>query len=179
MIKNNALLDTDLIFQKIQIKESMKVADLGCGLHGHFVFVVSKLIGRYGIVYAVDILKTVLDTLKKKAALENIKNIKTIWTDLEIFGATKIESGSLDVALLINTLYQSKKHSEIVRESARLLKKDGKLFISDWKEAACGPPREKKVKTDSLKVILEKAGFRKEEEFDVGKYHFGMIFVKN
>ena len=131
MSKNNTLLNTGLILEKIQVKEKMRVADLGCGSHCHFVFPISKIVGRYGTVYAVDILKDVLGNVQKQANVESLKNIKTVWTDLEIFGATKIESNSLDLVLLVNTLYQSKKQSEIIREAARLLKKDGELFIAD------------------------------------------------
>ena len=179
MQKSKMLINRDLILEKIKIVEKMRVADLGCGTHGHFIFPVAQLVGKYGTVYAVDILKDVLESINKQVSLQNFKNIKTIWTNLEIFGSTKIESGSLDIALLINMLYQSDKRSEVIREAARLLKKDGKLFIADWKEVPLGPPQEKKVKINALKIILEKAGFRIQEEFDVGQYHFGMISIKN
>ena len=81
--------------------------------------------------------------------------------------------------MLINTLYQTKKHSEVIREAARLLKKDGMLFVVDWKAVPFGPLQEKKINPKSLKTIIEKAGFRAKEKFDVGPYHFGMIFIKN
>ena len=83
-----------------------------------------------------DILRTALETISKRAHAENLANIKTVWSNLEIFGATKIEAGSLDVGLLINTLYQSHKRAEILRESIRLLKKNGKLVIVEWKNIA-------------------------------------------
>jgi len=174
------LLDINLILKKALISENMKVADLGCGLHGHVVFPVAKLVGKKGIVYAVDILKTVLDNIKRVAEQDNIEQVKTIWTNLEVFQGAKIESSSLDTALLINTLYQSPKRLEILREATRLLKKDGKFAIVDWKKinTPFGPPLEDKVNIENIKEVLKKLGFLLQEEFDAGHYHFGLIFVK-
>ena len=52
-------------------------------------------------MFAVDILKTALETIERKRKQENSANIKTIWSNLEVFQATKIDSESLDVAFLI------------------------------------------------------------------------------
>lgn len=176
----NALLDVGLLLGKAQIKEKTKVADLGCGASGHFVFPVSKIVGSKGVVYAVDILKTSLETIKKRSKQENAKNIITVWSDLEIFKATKIEAESLDAGLLINTLYQSHKRAEILRESIRMIKKGGKLLIVEWEDTSSpfGPPLEERVKADQLKKVCEKLGLKTEEQFDAGQYHYGILFSK-
>lgn len=179
-IGGNTLLDANLILSKSQVEEKMKVADLGCGSSGHFVFPAARLVGKKGMVYAVDILRTVLETINKRARAENFANIKTIWSNLEIFGATKIEAGSLDVALLINTLYQSHKRAEILRESIRLVKRNGELVVVEWKNTAApfGPPAEERVKKELLDSAAKKLGLRPEEEFEAGQYHYGLIYVK-
>lgn len=176
----NAFLDAGLLLEKVQIKEKAKVADLGCGASGHFVFPVSKIVGNNGTVYAVDILKTSLETIKKRSKQENAKNIITVWSDLEIFKATKIETESLDAGLLINTLYQSHKRAEILRESTRMIKKGGKLLVVEWEDTSSpfGPPSEERVKTDQLKKVCEKLGLKTEEQFDAGQYHYGILFSK-
>jgi ubiquinone/menaquinone biosynthesis C-methylase UbiE len=176
----NALLDVNLVLSRAQISENMRVADLGCGSSGHFVFPSSKIVGKRGKVYAVDILKTVLSEIEKRIKQENIGNIETVWSNLEIFNATKIESGSLDIVLLINTLYQSHKRVEIIREAIRMLKKGGKLLVVDWKNISSpfGPPAEERVKIDLLKIGGEKLGLEIEDEFDAGQYHYGILFTK-
>jgi len=176
----NALLDVSLVLSKAQIGDKTKVADLGCGASGHFVFPAARMVGKNGKVYAVDILKPNLENINKRARVENLTNIETVWSDLEIFGATKIEAGSLDVAMLINTLYQSRKRAEIMREAIRMLKRDGKLIVVEWKNTSSpiGPPAEKRVKIDPLKTAGEKLGMSLEEEFEAGQYHYGLIFIK-
>ncbi len=179
-VGGSALIDVNIIFEKSSIKEGDKIADLGCGRGGFFVFPAAKIVGKRGIVYAVDILKNVLSEIKRQAKEENLNNIVTIWSDLEIFGATQIDSNSLDIAFLINTLHQSKKKVEILRESIRMVKKEGKLLIVDWKKIAApfGPPSETKVNKEALKIAAPKLGLHLEEEFEVGQYHFGLNFTK-
>lgn len=176
----NALINVNLLFSKAQVEEKMKVADLGCGSSGHFVFLGARLVGKKGNMYAVDILRTALETVNKRARAENLANIKTIWSNLEIFGATKIGTGSLDICLLINTLYQSHKRAEILRESIRLLKKNGKLVIVEWKNVAIpfGPPPEERVKKELVDNAAKKLGLKQEEEFEAGPYHYGLIYSK-
>ena len=176
----NGLLDQDTILQKAQIKEGNKIADLGCGMHGYFVFPASKLVGKHGIVYAVDILKVALTSIQRAANHEALANIKTIWSDLEVLKGTQLPANSLNAALLINTLHQSTKRANILLEITRLLKKDGHLTIVDWKDIACplGPAPENKVKIESLKAALEKLGYMKIEDYDAGNYHYGLVFKK-
>ena len=180
IIKNNLLLDADLILNNAEIEENMKVADLGCGSMGYFVFQLAKIVGNNGKVFAVDIMKTVLESIKRKIKVENLKNIETVWSDLEKFKATKIENSSIDVALLINTLYQSQKRAEILRETVRMVKKYGKIVIVEWRDFKIpfGPPVSKRVKNELLKINAPKLGLKLEKEFLAGSYHYGLIFIK-
>jgi ubiquinone/menaquinone biosynthesis C-methylase UbiE len=176
----SALLDVNFILQKAQIKERMKVADLGCGTAGYFVFPAAKLVGDRGLVYAVDILKPSLESISRRIRQENIKNISTVWSDLEVYHATKIETESLDVALLINTLFHSQKRAEIIRESIRMVKKGGKILVVEWEATSSpfGPPPEKRVKIESLQAVAEKMGLKIVEKFDAGQFHYGILFTK-
>lgn len=179
-IGGNTLLDVNVILQKAGVGDRKKVAHLGCGSSGHFVFPSARLVGKQGHIYAVDILKTVLERVERQARQENLGNVTSIWSDLEIFGATSIESSSLDSALIVNVLYESKKRADIIREAIRLLKKDGRLVIVEWKNIATpfGPSLELRVNKDLLEAAGKKLGLHLEEEFVAGPYHYGMVFVK-
>lgn len=179
-IKKTALFDIDAILKKIGIEERQQVAELGCGNSGFFVFPVAHLVGQRGRVYAVDILKSTLEEIRREATKRNLPQILPIWSNLEIFKATNIETSSLDNALLINTLHQSDKKIEMLREAIRLLKRGGKLLIIEWKntDTPFGPSPEKRIKIDSLKMAAPKIGLNIKEEFEAGPYHYGLILIK-
>jgi hypothetical protein len=81
---------------------------------------------------------------------------------------------------MINTLYQSQKRAELLRESIRLIKRGGYLLVVEWKNTSTpiGPPPDAKVKKESLSQGAQKLGLTLEEEFEAGEYHYGMLFVK-
>jgi len=179
-IKKSALFDITAILSKMSISERQRVAELGCGNFGFFVFPLARLVGRDGRVYAVDILKATLEEIKERSKKENLPQIETIWSNLEIFKATKIETSSLDSALIVNVLHQSNKKSELIREATRLLKRGGKLLIIEWKDSDIpfGPTVEQRVSIESLKSAVFKIGLSIIEEFEAGPYHYGLILSK-
>ncbi len=179
-IKKTVLFDIDSILRKIMVSEKQHLAELGCGNFGFFVFPLARLVGRQGKVFAVDILKPTLEEIKARAKKENLPQIETVWSNLEIFKGAKIETSSLDGALLVNVLHQSDKKIEILREAIRLLKRGGRLLIVEWKniDSPLGPQPEKRVKTEALKSAAPKVGLGILEEFDAGPYHYGLILTK-
>ncbi|MEI6529320.1 MAG: methyltransferase domain-containing protein [Candidatus Falkowbacteria bacterium] len=178
--KKTILFDIENILRKITVEEGQKVAELGCGNFGFFVWPLAKLVGRRGQIFAVDILKSTLDEIRRQALKDNLPQVKTVWSNLEIFKATNIETSSLDAALLVNILHQSEKRIEILREAIRLLKRGGKLLIVEWgnTDAPLGPTPEKRVKLESLKAAAPKIGLEINEEFPAGPFHYGLILTK-
>ena len=176
----NELLNAKEVLEKAGITEGMKVGDLGCGSRGYFSLQAAKIVGKPGLVYAVDILKSNLQSVENEAKILGLSNVKTVWTDLEIYGATKIPASSLDFALLINVLFQTKDHQTIIKEAARLLKKDGKILVVDWKRtgAPFGPRIEERVSPEKIEEYAKLAGLVKELKFEAGPYHYGLVFKK-
>lgn len=176
----STLLNPDLLFYRLGLKEGMRVGDLGCGGHGQFPIRAAQLVGKNGVVYAVDILKSVLAEISKKARLKGITNIKPIWTNLELIGATAIPPATLDTALLINVLFQTKDRANIFREAKRLLKPGGTLLVIDWKTTASpfGPEPSHRIAPAAIQAFAAAAGLRLREAFDAGRYHYGMIYIR-
>lgn len=176
----STLVDVNLIINKARIGENMKVADLGCGANCYYLFPLAKAVGNKGMVYAIDILKNALNAVKYKAKEAGFLNIKIIWSNLEVFGATKIPSNSLGAALIANMLHQSHKRAEILREALRMIKKDGKLIVVGWRniDSPLGPPVEDRVDSDALIKAGPKLGIKLEDEFFPGPYHYALIFSK-
>jgi len=178
-LKTN-LLNIDLILEKAKISEGFRIGDFGCGRGGHFAFLSADMVGKKGMVYAVDIMKNNLSLIAKEAKELNIHQITTVWSDIETYGSTRIEKGSLDVIFLVNILHESPKPLNIIKESLRLLKKTGRVVIVDWKKISSpiGPELSTRINKETLVSAVSKLGLSLEEEFEAGKYHFGLTFIK-
>lgn len=178
---SNQLIDTALLFEKAHIQPGMHVADFGCGRTGHIVYPVAKLVGKEGSVYAVDILKDVLETMYKGAQMSSDVNIHTIWSDIEQYGMTAIPETSIDVGFLVNMLDLSKKQESILKEAGRLLKEKARLIIVDWvkKPSSFGPSEDQFVDFSAIKRWASEHHFVVQEEFPVGPYHWGMVLYKH
>lgn len=177
----NELLDPgDLIKNKLGVTYGARVADLGCGGAGFFVLQTAQVVGPEGKVYAVDILKSALANVNTRAKLLGFRNIKTVWSDLEKPGATNINDEEVDFALVINILFQNKEHLNILKETARLTKRGGKILIVDWKEGrfSIGPKAEDKLSVSRVMTLAQTLNLRLDQQFEAGKFHYGLIFVK-
>src|SRR3989344_3825837 len=177
----NELLDAPQILRdQLGLGAAQVVGDFGCGGAGYFSLAAAKIVGDQGQVYAVDVLKTVLSSVESKARMHNLYNIKTVWSNLEMFGATDIPESSLDFGLLVNILFQSQKHSDIFREVVRFLKPGAKLMVIDWDKSATifAPADREKVDPERVKQLAADNGLTLEKEFKAGQYHFGIIFTK-
>lgn len=175
----NELINAD-VFDKVGLEKGMNVGDLGCGNLGFFSMPAAEIVGKEGTVYAVDILKSVLKVVGQLARQKGFKNLKTVWSNLEIVGATKIPAESLDVAFLVNILFQSQKDDLVIKEAFRLVKPGGKLMVIDWLkvDTPFGPPMNDRTNKAEIKNFAESAGFNLIEEFPAGPYHYGLIFMK-
>ena len=176
----NNLLDAEhLLKDVLELPYGARVGDLGCGSMAFFTLQAAKLVGDKGEVYACDILKDVLSSVQSKAKQEGLYNIKTVWTNLEIVGATKVNE-PLDYVFLVNTLFQSKAHQEMLKEAYRLLKDKGQLLLIEWKASAgpVGPANDMKIPPALAEQLAVEAGFVKLKEFEAGQSHYGLIFEK-
>jgi ubiquinone/menaquinone biosynthesis C-methylase UbiE len=173
-------LDPREIIKLLDIKEGMVIADFGAG-SGYKTFEAAKLVGQgKGMVYALDVKKSVIEHIKGEMKRKNISNIKPIWTDLEIPGRNHITPHSVDMVLIVNMLYQSIKHHNILEEAARILKPGGKIVIIDWisGNTPFGPSIDERVNLEKIKQIAYNLELNKIKEFQAGQYHFGVIFRK-
>lgn len=173
------LLDAEKILSRLSLAEGMVVGELGCGGRGHFVFPALRLVGSKGKVYAVDVVKTVLAAIEREAREHHLTNLETVWSDLEIVGATKrIAPQTLDRATLINVLFQVQAHEAVLAETRRLLKPNGLLLVVDWKQesAPFGPATNRRVSREEIQSLGKKLGFELKEEFAAGPHHYGFVF---
>ena len=155
VVNKNLLIDINLLIDKIVLKDSDKIADLGCGAFGYFVFPLAKKIGKHGKVYAVDVIKANLENIKKMASVENLSQIETVWSDLEVYKGTKIDDNSLDAIILVSVLSQADDFKNILQEAKRMLRRDGRMLIVDWNDSKSpfDISPEKRLNKESLKKV--------------------------
>ena len=167
------------ILENAGVSEGEIVADFGCGV-GFFVMEISKLVGKDGKVFAIDISRELLDSLKEKAIDSGMRNIYGILADLEKPGSTGLENESVDVVLMINLLYLINKKDVVLAEAQRILKKGGKLVVMDWTEKAEHTMIEKEqmVSSKDIKELTRKLSFRKLKTFEAGLAHEVNVFRK-
>ena len=172
-----SFLNPERIIEQIGLQPGFQAGDLGCG-SGYMSFAASRAVGGAGRVYAVDVQKAVLEQVKKEAQVEGITNIITIWSDLEVSGATQIARASLDSVFLVNILFLVKNKDAVFTEAKRLLKKEGTLLVVDWLPGSTGigPVLDARVGPDQASQLAQSAGFTKLTDIDAGKFHYGMVF---
>lgn len=177
----NNLIDPYLLFQKIQLRPEMHIADFGAGRTGHVVFPASVIIGEKGVVYAVDVLKDVLDSIKKRASMEGCVNIHPVWADFEKNGGVSIPTNSLDVVFMINVLFHATDCCSPLREAVRLLKSKSKIIVVDWvkKLANLGPEEDKMVNFIRIITWARDNGFAIQEDTMISPYHRCLILYRH
>ncbi|MCP6719428.1 MAG: class I SAM-dependent methyltransferase [Patescibacteria group bacterium] len=168
-----AFLDPVNILNKLNLKENLTAADFGCG-SGFWVLPLARKL-KLGKVYAIDILEDPLSALKSRMKLEKIINVETSKSDIE--KTSKLISDSCDLVLMTNLLFQIEDKKKAIEEGKRVLKKEGKILVVDWKkEASLGP--KSRVSPEEIKTISEELDFKIGKEFEASTYHWGLILVK-
>ena len=175
-----ALIDPIEIFKKVGLSAGMRVADMGCGRTGHFVFPAARVVGEKGIVYAVDILKDVLHSLGSWVKSEGLENVQTIWSDIEKINKTPIPAKSVNACFFMNVVSHLKDKNGALSEAARLIKDDGRVVVVDWSKSLGTLGPQAGVSADPQKVVemAESCGLRLVENFSCSDYHYCLLFKK-
>lgn len=174
------LINPVKVLEAGNIREGQTVADLGCGALGHLVFPAARMVGGSGTVYAVDIMKSVLQSIESRKQMENTPQVKAVWGDIERRRGVKIADESVNLMLVVNNLFLAKDKMGIGAEALRMLGSLGTLVVVDWKptDAPFGPPPGDRVAKEQAKLFMQTAGFRFVSEFEPGPYHYGLVFEK-
>lgn len=175
------LLNERALLEHVGVDVGQTVADLGTGREGTFLVEAARMVSQTGKVYALDVVKEILEVVQGMAAQAGLQNVETVWTDLEMYGAaTAVADQTVDVGILANTLCQSTDRPAMMKEAVRMLKPGGRLLIVEWKpvETVLGPPVEQRVKPEEMKQIALQLGLQLTDEFEAGEYHWALVLTK-
>jgi len=158
------------------LKENSIVADFGAGT-GYYSIAAGTLMTK-GKVYAIELQKDFLDTIKKKVKEIGLKNVEIIWGNVEKLGGTKLGENIVDAVIASNILFQVEHKDKFIEELKRILKPAGRVLLIDWSEVSIMQKNKIVSKKDALQMF-EKNGFVLEREINAGDHHYGMILVKD
>lgn len=187
------------VLKLLKIKKGDVFADVGSGC-GYFTFRVSRLVGKKGKVYAVDInplaikfVKTIIEQEKKRTG-EDFKNVELVNNTID---ELMLPDESLDYAFLCEThIYTNtaiptgrvikdhekaykavfegqKKFTSSIRKA---LKKKGRLVIIEVK--AEFNPHSSLGESDNIKM-LEDLGFKLVEKHNVHREYYFIVMEKD
>jgi ubiquinone/menaquinone biosynthesis C-methylase UbiE len=162
--------DIRKVFEEIDLEKGDIVLDLGCG-PGDYTIESARIVGRNGLVYALDREEDLLCDLDERAGNSGIGNIKTIFGDITM--PLPIDSGQVDVCLMITVLHIPGvlfRKETMFPEIRRVLKRGGQLITIDVKkeDPSFGPPLHMRIASEELESIVAGYGFKKVGQVDLG-----------
>lgn len=136
------------IFNHLQLEEGLHVLDLGCGT-GKQTLPMAKIIGKDGVIYAVDLSKDALQELSQNAIKDGLrKRIKIINSDLD--NIKGIQDGQLFHRVLSSySLYYSKTPEKVMEYVHNIMQPGGVFFF-------CGPRTGNNIEIRRMHYSLKK-----------------------
>lgn len=173
-------LDPKNIIKVCEPSPDAHIADFGTG-SGIYSFLLAEGAPMRKI-FAIDIQKDLIDRLSQEAERRGFHNLHAVWGDIDELKGSMLRNDSIDCVLMINTLFQLEKPSLSLQEANRILKKGGKLLLSDWSESFghLGPHPDHVISKEEARKLIEKNGFSIEKEIDdAGEHHYVFIARKD
>lgn len=157
------------------LREDYIVADLGAGT-GFYSVAAGHIVTR-GKVYAVEVQKDYLETIKNKAKEVFLHNVEIIWGNIEKLGGSKIGDEIVHAVIASNVFSQLEVKDIFVDEVKRILKPRGQVLFVDLMPDSIISSRGAVAKA-KVRELFEKKGFVFGRDIDVGAHHYGMILTK-
>ena len=173
-------IDPRVVISHFHLREGEHIADFGAG-SGHYMKPLADVVGQSGKVYLCEIQKNLVEALGIKIHEARLRNVHTLWCDLEAPNGIKLRDGLLDAGLVSNTLFQFQDKNAGLKEIGRTIRKGGKLFIIDWTDSfgGLGPAPSHVVREEDARTLVADAGFTVERTFPAGDHHYGIACRKN
>lgn len=174
--KRRMIMPQSETLEKLGFGKDMDMADIGCGI-GYFTIPAAEIGGHNSKIYALDLSVEMLDEVDKRALEAGTSNIRTIRVDEYDL---KLESNSVEFALLCNVLHEIDDKDKYISEIQRLLANGGKLAIIEWNkvEGQSGPPVEHRISFEEVSELLLNNGFENAVKICIGQDYYGVTAVK-
>jgi len=155
------------------------VADFGAG--SGFVAHAAAALVPHGQVFAIEINRDIVARFTREVEENKIKNIHTLWGDIEVKDGSGLKDASVDFVILSNVLFHLDDKTGCVNEASRVLKPGGRLLVVDWTEsfAGMGPAPHHVFTQELAEALFGSLGYTKlSDKIPSGEHHYGVLFRK-
>ncbi|HET9486329.1 MAG TPA: methyltransferase domain-containing protein [Chryseosolibacter sp.] len=152
----------DRLIDLLKIGPGSRVADVGCH-EGYMTFKLAREVGSTGLVYAVDVETIKLEKLEKRAAENNLDQVKVVKGQDD---NPNLPANTLDAVIILDTYHEMDEHDHMLQHIRAALKKGGRLLIcepiADARRSLSRSDQEKKHELAMEYALddLKNAGFR-------------------
>ncbi len=164
----------EYIWNKLNLKNPDILVDIGAGTG--FFSVPFLNYTKNGEIFACDISDMMIQWMKQNICPKHpgIVPIKMEENTIPLKG------GLADLVYMINLHHELEQPGKILKESSRLLKKNGKIFIVDWKKEDMdqGPPLHLRYSPEKVHSQLVSAGFKNIHIYNEMPKHFLILAEK-
>ena len=165
----------DYVWEKLNIQNPGVIVEIGAGTAFFSIAFLQKSINSK--LYACDLSEVMINWMNENV-LPLYPNIIPVKTEEY---TVPLESGTADLVFMINLHHELDNPSLTLKESNRILKQDGKIFIVDWKKVDMpeGPPAEIRCLPEQIKEQLLSAGFKRVDIYNELQKHFLIVGEKD
>ena len=175
------LIDPEKVFGHLQLKQGDVFLDMASG-PGDYALAAAEIVGEEGLVYAFDLWKEGIVSVREQAAKRGFKNVRAMVVDIS--KRLPLEKKSIGVCLMATVLHEltiADTAEEAVEEAARVIGPDGCLAVIEFKKipGPPGPPLHIRLDPDDVARMVLRHGFETRAVTDVGPYNYMMIFGRS
>ncbi len=166
-------LKPEVTLKNIGLQENHVLCDIGAG-SGVFTLPAARI--TKNTVYALEINEDMLSIIREKAKQEGITNIEAVKVENDNFD---INSGTVDIAILVTVLHEIKNKSVFLTEIKRTLSSTGKIAVIEFHKhtTQMEPPFELRLGKNELMACFEEIEFTACKEFDLGENLYCVVFA--
>jgi ubiquinone/menaquinone biosynthesis C-methylase UbiE len=173
------------ILKLLPLDKFTSILDLGCG-SGFYTFSLAHYSAGNAKVYAFDVELKMLDFLKANMKGGEIlkpthpSDVKKIIPVLIKENEFPVPDHCIDLFFCAKVLHEIEGFPKFITELARIMKKQGIIFVLDWKKQPMerGPPLEHRIDIQEAIALLQKSPFLIETSGEVFKDFYYIIGKK-